>query len=78
MKSRVAAVNGKFRNLKGHRKLFISDKCPETIKDLEAVAFKPGTQELDKTDSDRTHHTDALGYYIEQKWPVQRHHGRQR
>jgi len=76
VKSRVAAVNGRLRDLKGHRKLFISDQCKETVKDFERVGFKEGTQELDKRDPERTHHTDAIGYFIEQKYPIRKAWGR--
>lgn len=76
VKSRVAAVNGKFRNMQGHRKMFVSDKCVELIKDLERVAFKPGTQELDKRDPLHTHPSDSIGYYVEQMFPLKKHKGR--
>ena len=66
-------MNARLKDGKGHRKLFIvKEKCPETIKDFEQVAFKPGTRDLDKTDPKRTHHTDAVGYYINREYPVRR------
>jgi PBSX family phage terminase large subunit len=76
VKSRVASMNGRLMNTRGQRRLFISDHCSETIKDLERVAFKAGTQELDKSDPERTHHTDAVGYFIEQRWPIAKIKGR--
>lgn len=76
VKSRVASVNGRLKNTRGQRRLFVSDHCSETIKDFERVAFKPGTQELDKSDPERTHHTDAVGYFLEQKWPIAKIKGR--
>ncbi|MBU8914005.1 MAG: terminase family protein [Spirochaetales bacterium] len=70
---RVAAMNARLKDGKGQRKLFlVKEKCRETIKDLEQVAFKPGTRDLDKTDPKRTHHTDAIGYYINREYPVRR------
>lgn len=76
VKSRVASVNGRLRDLKGHRHLFLSDACTETIRDFERVCFKSGTHELDKSDPNLTHHTDAIGYLIEQKYPIRKLRGR--
>ena len=76
VKSRVASVNGRLRDMKNHRHLFLSDACPETIRDFERVCFKAGTHELDKSDPTHTHHTDAVGYLIEQKYPIRKLKGR--
>lgn len=76
VKSRVASVNGRLRDMHGHRKIFIADHCTHTIRDFEKVAFRAGTHELDKSDPQLTHHTDALGYLIEQKYPIRKLKGR--
>ena len=76
VKSRVASVNGRLRDLKNYRHLFISDSCVETIRDFERVCFKACTHELDKSDPNLTHHTDAIGYLIEQKYPIRKLRGR--
>ena len=40
-------------------------RCSELIKDLEQVAYKPGTGIVNKdSDLSRTHLADALGYLV--------------
>ena len=48
----------------------ISSKCVELIKDLDSITFKENSSELDKSDPDRTHMSDALGYLIHNKYPL--------
>jgi len=64
---RINAVNGRLKNSRGIRNLFINAKnCPELINDLEQVVWDEKKREIDKkSNMDRTHGTDALGYYIE-------------
>ncbi len=64
---RVNAVNSRLCNSKGERHLFINiQKCPELIADLEQVVWDEKKREIDKkSNSDLTHASDALGYYIE-------------
>ena len=51
--------------------MIIDPRCKELIKDLEQVVLKPGTRELDKTtNKDLTHMSDALGYYVDFKFPT--------
>jgi hypothetical protein len=67
----VAAFNARLKNLEGVRKLFINgNKCKETIADLERVFFEPGTRTLSKKDPERTHHTDAIRYYLYKVYPL--------
>ena len=72
---RVNAVNGALcsfgegHHRAGQRHLFIDPKASELIADLEEVRWKVdahGTarQEIDKTNPQRTHTSDALGYMI--------------
>lgn len=74
---RVAAVNARLLDARGVRKLYISNRCKHTRSDFEKVGFKPGTRQLDKDDGNLTHHTDAIGYYIANKWPIFGHTVRQ-
>jgi hypothetical protein len=47
----------------------VDRKCKELIKDLEQVAYKEGSQAIDKDkDSARTHLSDALGYLVWQEF----------
>lgn len=53
------------------RKTYIDPKCRELILDLERVAWRPGTTEIDKAaDLLRTHASDALGYALWQLAPT--------
>jgi hypothetical protein len=83
VKSRVASMNGRLLNLKDQARLFVSDHCTHTIRCFEQTTFKPGTQELDKSSGtgaakkkELTHHTDAIGYFVEQKHPLSKIKGR--
>jgi len=57
---RYAAVNGAFSN----GKVVISPRCKYTIKDLESVVYKKGTDKPDTSDKMLTHCSDNLGYLI--------------
>tara|TARA_Y100000004_G_scaffold60570_1_gene67690 strand:- start:911 stop:2191 length:1281 start_codon:yes stop_codon:yes gene_type:complete len=50
----------------------IDPRCKELIKDLEQVVLKEGTREIDKSNSDRTHLTDAFRYSIDYEFPVKK------
>ena len=59
VRNRINAVNGYLRNARGDRRLSISRKCRELIKDLEQVCYKPDSGQIDKdADSQRTHLSD--------------------
>jgi len=69
VRDRVMLVNGKLRAADGGRTLLVDPRCRETIKDLEQVAYKDGSQGIDKDrDSKRTHLSDALGYLVWQEF----------
>ena len=65
VRDRVNALNARLTNARGERHLYVNPGCTELIADLEQVAYKPGSSQLDKDrDSARTHASDALGYYV--------------
>lgn len=65
VKSRVEAVNGMLKAYDGERRLLVSPKCKELIKDFEEVTYLGETYEIDKNkDPKRTHLSDALGYLV--------------
>lgn len=66
----VQDVNSMLRSAKGQKRLYFSPKCEYTVRDLEQVAFIPGTRQLDKSDPELTHHSDALRYYISDRFPA--------
>lgn len=70
VKDRTNAVNSKLRAMDGRRHLTIHPSCKWLIKDLMNVQRKPGTNDLDKSNPELTHPSDALGYFIEYEYPV--------
>lgn len=65
---RINMVNRQLRSGDGYG-LLVDPKCVELIADLVGVNIKPGTNEIDKSDTSelgrrRTHASDALGYMI--------------
>ena len=73
IKDRVNAVNKMFKNAAGETKLWIDPRCKMLLRDLANVRWKRDsagntTGQLEKTQKDLTHISDALGYVIESKW----------
>jgi len=69
VRDRVMLMNAKLHAADGTRTLTVTGKCIELMKDFEQVAYKEGTQVLDKeADRKRTHLSDALGYLIWQEF----------
>ena len=64
----IARVNAVNKSLE--HDLVIDPKCRYLIEDLEKVCNIQGTRDIDKRQKDRTHMTDALGYFIEYNFPV--------
>ncbi len=62
---RVNAVN---KALDGN--LIIDTKCKALIQDLEKVVNKQGTREIDKSNKELTHMSDALGYAVHWEKPI--------
>ncbi len=67
---RYASTNAMLCNAAGNRRMHIDPRCRRLIEDLENVAYKPGTREPDKSNKDRTHITDALGYAVWKLYPI--------
>jgi len=65
----VNRVNSMNNNLnKGN--LVIDPSCKNLIKDLEQVINKEGTREIDKSNKNLSHLTDALGYSVHFLYPT--------
>lgn len=80
VKARVNAVNAMLCNASGVRRMILDPSCKETLADLEQVKWKVDAHgnsigDLDKTDSKRTHATDALGYLVEKEFGLRLHGG---
>lgn len=72
-RSRVNAVNTRTHSAAGARRLLVDPKyARHVVLDLEGVrTLKGGSGEIDKKiDPKLTHISDALGYYIEYRFPV--------
>ena len=75
VKARLNAVNALLCNYAGERRLLIHPQCKELIRDLERVCWRADLHgnllsDLDKSDPQRTHASDALGYLIVREFPL--------
>jgi hypothetical protein len=73
VRDRVNAVNAMLCNSQGIRRLSIDSRCRRLIRDLERVSWKADNHgnlsaQLDKSDPELTHTSDALGYLIEREF----------
>lgn len=74
-RDRLNAMNSRLRSIDGKIRMMIDpEKAPYTVLDFEgAMVTEDGTGKLDKkSDLDRTHITDAIGYHIWKEWPVKK------
>jgi hypothetical protein len=75
VKDRINCVNAIISNASGQRRLAVSSKCKQLIRDLEQVSWKTDANgisigDLDRSDPLRTHLSDALGYLIAWDFPM--------
>ena len=63
--NRVNAMNKALQD-----NLIIDPSCQDLINDLERTVNKPNTREIDKSNKELTHLTDALGYSVEWEYPA--------
>ncbi|PZQ45239.1 MAG: terminase [Micavibrio aeruginosavorus] len=69
VKDRVMAVNGMLCNADGERRLLVNtNNCPKLTEALEQQAYDDNGEPDKKSGHD--HPPDALGYFINQKWPI--------
>ena len=66
--NRVNAMN----NQLSKNNIIIDPSCRLLIKDLEQVCNKEGTRDIDKSNKELSHMSDALGYGIEWECPTKR------
>lgn len=72
-RARINAVNSRLLSKSGEVKLLVDPaRAPYTVKDLDGVQLlKGGSGEIDKAATPLlTHLTDAVGYYVEFRFPV--------
>ena len=75
VKDRVNCVNAVIQNARRERRLRVSPRCKQLIRDLEQVSWKNDANgnpmgDLDRSDRLRTHASDALGYLIASEFPM--------
>ncbi len=70
VRDRVNSVNALLENADGEARLFHHPRCAHLKKDLETVEWLSSGGGLDKSNSERTHATDALGYFVEREYPL--------
>ena len=63
--NRVNAMNKALQD-----NMIIDPSCKDLINDLEKVTNKPNSREIDKSNKEITHLTDALGYAVEWEFPA--------
>jgi hypothetical protein len=73
VRDRLNAMNSKLCNAAGLVGIQVDPKCKRLVKDLEQVAWKADangrmTGEIDKSNAELTHVSDALGYLIEREF----------
>lgn len=72
-KARLNAMNSRIKATDGTVRFFVDPvKAPNVVKDLEGVrVIEGGSGEIDKKIDPRLSHiSDAVGYYIEKKFPI--------
>jgi len=80
VRDRVNAVNAKLKNASGQIGLLVDPRCKRLVKDLEQVAWKADsngnmTGDIDKSNSELTHISDALGYLVEAEYGLKQSGG---
>jgi len=73
VKDRVNALNSMLMTTNEEVRLYHSQRCVNLRKDFEEVQWSEGLKEIDKGRSDRTHASDALGYFINARFPLRKH-----
>lgn len=65
VRNSINVVNARLLAADNERRLFINPrKAPQTHIDLMEVSYKEGTRDIDKSNAQLTHASDALRYYI--------------
>ena len=59
-------------NQLGKGNITIDPKCKLLIRDLEQVCNKEGTRDIDKSNKNLSHMSDAIGYGIEWEFPTKK------
>ena len=64
VRDKFQALNWMICSAGGRRRLKVHPRCKDLIRDLKFMVYKEGTDQPDKSDPERSHHSDALGYCV--------------
>jgi phage terminase large subunit len=64
VRDKLQTLNWLIRDANGRRRLKVHPRCKDLIRDLRFLVFKEGTDDPDKSDPERSHHSDAIGYGV--------------
>lgn len=69
---RVTSVNSRILSIDGTIRMMVDRTCKETIKDFDGVVLEEGgARKIDKKKTPLlTHHTDGIGYYFHEEFPI--------
>ena len=62
VRDKLQTLNWLIRSADGRRRLKVNPRCRDTIRDLRFMVYRDGTDQPEKSDPERSHHSDALGY----------------
>jgi hypothetical protein len=62
VRDKLQTLNWLIKDANGRRRLKVHPRCKDLIRDLRFMVYKEGTDQPDKSDPERSHHSDALGY----------------
>ena len=62
IRDKYQAMNWLICSASGKRRLKVNPRGRDLIRDLRFMVYKEGTDQPDKSDPERSHHSDALGY----------------
>lgn len=64
IRDKYQAMNWLINDARGRRRMKVHPRCRDLIRDLKFMVYKEGTDQPDKSDPERSHHSDALGYAV--------------
>lgn len=68
---RVQLVNMLFRNAAGHKRLFVAHRAKHVRNDFLRVKWREGKREIDKSNPELTHFSDAVGYWLDYEFGME-------
>ena len=64
VRDKYQATNWLICDAMGRRRMKVNPRCRDLIRDMKFMVYKEGTDQPDKSDPERSHHSDALGYCV--------------